>query len=326
MVWQGVPWMVAGGEHSAEVGRLLAHAATAGGEGIVGAADCRVTESPIPDGNIHITPGAVGALNQSGGGGQQSYLLRNVGDEVKAITPQGSSGSRYDLICVIVEDPQYPGQPDPPSIPNGPYLRTAVYEGVSSTTKRLSQVDANQSGVALARVHMPASTGTVTQGNITDLRELLIPRVVQIKKMLNVASGSLTLAADAVAPGGASWNVDVPEWAKFVQLEAQWSGLLAFDGGADGGTAQGNGRVVLGTITTSNSLWACNAVGPGRVTREQHMAAEELAVPSTLRGTTVALQARLSKTGGANMSVKCEAGTTVIVTATFYEKAGDGLG
>lgn len=326
MVWEGVPWMVAGGEHSAEVGRLLAHAATAGGEGIVGVADCRVTESAIPDGNIHITPGAVGVLNQFAGGGQQSYLLRNVGDEVEAVTPQGSSGSRYDLVCVIVEDPQYPGQPDPVSIVDGPYLRTVIYEDVPANTRRLAQVDANQSGYALARILMPASTGTVTQGNITDLRDLLIPRVVQYKRMLNVDSGTQTLGADAIRPTGAEWPIFVPDWARFVQLEASWSGLLAYDGGADGGTATGNGSVVLGSLVTASALWAANAVGPGRVTREQHMAADEIAVPLAMRGTSQDLEAHLSKTGGTGMTVKCEAGTTVVVTATFYEKAGDGLG
>src|SRR5512139_2547798 len=182
MSWEGVPWMIGGGaEHPEEVGRLLAYAAAGAGEGVVGPTDCKVVPSGVPDGNIHIQPGAVAVLNRFTGGGQQAYLVRNVGDEVKAMTPQGSSGVRYDLVCVIVEDPQYPGQPAPASIPDGPYARTVIYEDVPAATKSLAEVDPDQAGYALARVKFDASDGTVNAADITDLRELVAPRTKTVK-------------------------------------------------------------------------------------------------------------------------------------------------
>lgn len=326
MVWEGVPWMVAGGEHSAEVGRLLAFAATSAGEGVVGVADCRVVASAIPDGNVNINPGAIGVLNRFAGGASQSYLVRNVGAQVQAMTPQGSSGARYDLVCVIIEDPQYPGQPDPPSVTDGPYVRTAVYEDVPAGTVSLQEVDPGQSGYALARVKFDASDGTVNQADITDLRDLLNPRVAQFKRILNVAgAGVQAIGGDAIVPTGADWQIPVPKWATKVQLEAQWSGLFMSDTGAGNGVATGNGRVTLGALTTANALWRETAFGANNVTRASHMAADELVVPSAIRGTTQALQARLSKTGGAGLDPKADQGTTVVVTATFYEEAGTGL-
>lgn len=321
MSWEGVPWMVAGGFHSAEVGRLLAYAATGGGEGVVSPGDCKVTASAIPDGNIHIAPGGVGVLNRFPGGAAQAYLVRNVGDEVEALTPQGSSGVRYDLVAMIVEDPQYAGQPAPPSVPDGPYVRTAIYTNVPAGTTKLSEVDPDQTGYALARVKFDASDGTVSAADITDLRRVLAPRVKVEKKILNVGAGATTLGADAVIPPGAAWSIDIPEWATDVLLEANWSGLRATDTGADGGTASGNGRVTLGSIATANSLWSENAVGPGKTTRVGHMAADDKPVPSGLRGTSQTLEARMSKTAGSGMNVKSDSGSTVVVTATFYEKA-----
>lgn len=325
MVWEGVPWMVAGGNHSAEVGRVLAYAAINGGEGVISPGDCRVVASAIPDGNIHINTGAVACLNRFPGGSSQAYLVRNVGDEVKALTPQGSGGVRYDLVAIIVEDPQYPGQPAPVSVPNGPYVKTVIYQDVPVGTVSLAQVDPDQTGYALARVAFAASDGTITQGEITDLRELLNPRVVQYKRMVNVIAGTVNLAALAVSPPGASWNVKIPSWATKAQVEAQWSGIVMQDDGPDGGTAGGYAQVTLGALATASSTWNQNAVGPGSITRMAHGVADEIDVPAINRGTTVALAAKLSKTAGAGMTAKTDPGSTVTVTVTFYEEAGTGL-
>lgn len=325
MVWEGVPWMVAGGNHTAEVGRVLAYIAANSGEGIVSPGDCRVVASAIPDGNINIQPGAVACLNRFAGGSSQGYLVRNVGNEIKALTPQGSSGVRYDLVALVIEDPQYAGQPAPASVPNGPYVRTRVFENVGANVSTLAEVAPNQSGYALARVKFDASDGTVNQADITDLRQLVNPRTVQYKRMLNVTAGTTNLAALAVSPPGASWSIPIPPWATRVQLEAQWSGIVMSDDGADGGTAGGHGQVALGTIVTQNATWNQNAIGPGSLTRMAHMAADDLEVPAILRGTSQNLQAKLSKTTGAGMTAKTDPGSTVVVTATFYEQAGTGL-
>lgn len=321
MTWEGVPWFVDGGEHGPEVARTLAYAAMNGHEGVIGVDDCKVTASAIPDGNIHIAPGAIAALNRFGGGDGQGYILRNVGDEAKAMTPQGSSGERWDLVAAIVQDPQYAGQPAPPSVPDGPYVVTAVYEDVPSTTRTLAEVDPDQTGVALALVKFNASDGTVNDSEITDLRQMLLARSKTVTKMISLDGSPVNLGSSLqVFPTGASWTIDVPEWANRVSLSVTMSGVNCLDGGADGGTAQGKVQVELGTITTDQGRWQANAVGPGRQTTMTIQAAEgDLAVPEGIRGTSQTLRVRATHDGGSGMSVRERDGLTAIVNAIFEE-------
>lgn len=324
MTLEGVPWYVRGAVHSPEVARVLAYAASGGREGIIGTTDLKVKASNIPDGNIHIQPGAGVALNRFGGGASQAYVVRNVGDEVKAMTAQGSSGARYDLVALIVEDPDYAGQPDPADPEDGPFVRVAVYEGVSSTTKFLYEVDADQTGIALARVKFDASDGTVTQSDITDLRQMLFARSYSVTKMLTLTSGTDAIPTGAfdTFPVGAEWDVAIPEWANKVALWGIVMGVGMFDGGADGGTTGGLARIELGSINTDSGGYKENAVGPGKRTSVTFGAAEdELDVAVGLRGTTQTLSFAAYATYQDDMTVQAETGTTVIVTATFAEKA-----
>jgi hypothetical protein len=319
MAWEGVPWMVSGGNHSAEVGRLLAYAATGGEEGVIGPTDCKVVASAIPDGNIHIQPGAVACLNRFPGGASQSYMVRNVGDEVKALTPQGSAGIRYDLIAIVVEDPQYPGQPAPVSVPNGPYTKTKVYENVPANTTTLAQVAPNQTGYALARVKFDASDGTVNTADITDLRDLLIPRVQTVKKVLNAATTDSIPGSMDVAPPGASWAVYIPKWASKVQLEARWAGLKFTDTSSGAGYAGGYARVSLGTLESATTQWIADATASNKPVTQAVIVGDTLDVTEVLRGTTQNLQAKLHKSSGAGMTAQTTPYTTVVAEATFYQ-------
>jgi hypothetical protein len=321
MTWEGVPWMIGGGaEHSAEVGRLLAYAASGNKEGVVGPTDCKVVASGVPDGNIHIQPGAVSILNRFAGGGQQSYMARNVGDTVKAMTPQGSSGVRYDLVAVIVEDPQYPGQPAPADVQDGPYIKTKVYENVASTVKKLSEVAPNIAGYALARVKFDASDGTVSPVDITDLRSLVIPRTQVIKKIASPpGTNALPTAWGIASPPGASWSIDVPDWATRVILEAHWAGVQFVDGGTGAGSAGGYCRATLGTLVTDQVIWQADASGTSKPVTEAMMSASDLVVPSIMRGTSQTLRAEIDRTALASMTAQTTVATSVLVTATFYE-------
>lgn len=322
MAWEGVPFFVHNADHSAEVMRMVAYAAIGGNEGVCGPNDCKVTASAIPDGNIHIQPGGVGMLNRSGGAGAQGYVARNPDDEVEALDPQGSSGGRYDLIAVIVQDPQYPGQPAPPSVPNGPYTITKVYKNVAAATRTLAEVDPDQTGYALALVHFNASDGTVTNGEITDLRHLLFARSKTITKMVSITAGTVNMSAGALAvfPGGTSWPVEVPPWATKVQLSAVLSGISALDAGPDGGTATGTARVELGAIVTDTANWRVNATGPGKETTFTLQAAEDGLDCAGIAGQTVDLRVTAVKSGGAGLTIRQADGTTAVVTATFMEE------
>ena len=80
-----VPWFVGhpGAQHSAESARMLAYMASGGREGIVSAADMRVSALPVPGSAVVVQPGAVAVLNRAAG--QQTYIARVVEAENVAI-------------------------------------------------------------------------------------------------------------------------------------------------------------------------------------------------------------------------------------------------
>src|ERR1044072_3838769 len=231
MTLEGVPWMVNAAEHSAEVVRLMAYAATGAGEGVIGPLDCKVVASSIPNGQVHINSGGIVALNRFPGGGQQSYIIRNVGDEVVALDPQGSSGVRYDLVAVIVEDPEYAGQPAPADPATGPYVRTAVYKNVGPTASTLAEVDPDQPGYVLARVKFDASDGTVNPSDITDLREMVNPRSQSFTQTRqNTVIRTLTQTPQLFPPE-AEWDLDIPTWATSAVVKMFHTGIPIGAGG-----------------------------------------------------------------------------------------------
>lgn len=268
MALDPVPWMVTGGEHSAEVGRMLAYIACGGSEGVVATGDFKVRASDVPDGNIHVQPGAVAVLNRFPGGGQQAYVIRNASDTVVATSPQGSSGVRYDLVCVIVEDPEYPGQPDPVDIASGPYVRVVIYTDVAEGTRQLAEIDPDQSGYALALVKFDISDGTVTSADITDLRELLNPKssIATDYEALTYSDASCdAIALNDPVPVAGVIDIDIPTWCNRIQFTIVVTNLVLGDIDTASVTPAGVGGLTanLGALASSE---APLLVAPGNIT------------------------------------------------------------
>lgn len=334
MTWQGVPWAlgawtvngVSGTPQTpAEAARVVAYQALGGGEGPAAAGDCAVVPLDVPGGAVNIRPGTVGILNRFPGGSGQAYVARNVGSDQVNITATGSGGGRTDLIAVIIEDPQYAGQPTPADGATGPYVRTAVYEGVGANVTKLSDVDANQSGYALARVTLPASTGTVQASHITDLRSLPNPRTRQETKILNIGN-----QADVVEQAGAyerfpqqaGWTVRVPSWAVRVHLELYVSGIRVKNDADAAGDWKGKARAKLGSVVTDDVELNPTPPDANKTDTFTYMAAGDLPVPGAIRGTDQTLEAQAFKVSSSSgVTVSQGWGTTVVAKATFHEDA-----
>lgn len=177
MTWDSVPWFIGGGaQHSPEVARLLAYAATNGAEGVVSPGDLKVAPLDVPGASVRVLAGACLVPNRAAGGIAQTYVGRNPSQDVVAIGATGSGAGRSDLVVARVEDPFMAGEPwDDPADPiTGPYIFTRVISNVPAGTTRLQDVPghAGESGIALARIDVPANTGAITTGMIKDLRKL----------------------------------------------------------------------------------------------------------------------------------------------------------
>ena len=175
MALERVPYLVGGGfEHSAEVMRAALAAATSGAEGVLGAADFRVTPTAVPGTSVAVSPGNALLRNSYVGGGAQSYAVRAPSQTELPIQATGSAGARTDLVVARIDDPTYQGGAFDPATFEA--AKFEVIRGVPANTVSVAGLGLSYPAIALARVTLPASTGTVTAGMITDLREVALPR------------------------------------------------------------------------------------------------------------------------------------------------------
>lgn len=330
MAFERTPWLIGGGAtHTAEVARLLAHAGTGGAEGIVTPGDLKVKPLAVPGGMVSIAPGAVLVANKYPGGQQQTYVGRNTAQFDTPVTATGSSGGRTDLVVARVLDPQYEGSA-PPDPNEFDYMRTEVIEGVPSGTVSARELNLNYPAVALARIDLPASTGTVQASHITNVRVMAQPRKERHLFVFPLGSGdSARLGTESAAgqycPGSTGWSVRVPEWAQRVRMVAQWGGVLLK---RDGKSAYGRIWVRLGSTSDGSGFdsqrtsWDIPSNASGNV-REAWFSGGDQAVPSGLRGRSIPVGLRGYVKGADSAASKPELDSVSVVSldVEFYETA-----
>ena len=326
MSWDSVPWFVGGGaEHSPEVARLLAYAATGGAEGIVTPGDLKVSPYAVPGAGVRAAAGAALILNRAAGGTAQTYAARNPTVDTVEIAPTGSAGGRSDLIVAQIEDPHMAGETwDEPADPKvGPYIFTRVIPNVPAGTTRLRDLPgySGRSAVVLARIDLPASTGTVTAAMISDLRKVARPRqarAVGTVAPTSAGRGWMNPTTETLWPNRAL-SVDVPEWATKVVVTGSLVGVLQFFGNADL-----TGFLRLGAGTGSVSGVAFNFVLEADPTDKQRTTlvfTMEVAVPAAMRGTTQPLGLYAFRNGTAAGRYGTDGATRLVLDATFSEAA-----
>ncbi|QOP65147.1 minor tail protein [Arthrobacter phage Phives] len=331
MSWDSVPWFVGGGaEHSPEVARLLAYAAVGGAEGLVTPDDLKVTPLDVPGGGVKIAPGAALVRNRAAGGDLQTYVARNPTTDIVSIAATGSGSGRTDLIVAQIEDPYMPGEPwqEPTDPKVGPYVYTRVIPNVPAGTKRLQDVPgySGRSAITLARVTLPASTGTVTAGMITDLRKMARPRTE--RRMTTVFPAGARTAGNKLPTSGsyAPWPlttaqrpaVQVPEWATRIDIVVHMSGILFLKGGATVDTVAGT-RTVFGTTTPSENGILIQDVEDtdGRYT---FTTIGTHAIPASMRGTTQYIEAQAVRTVGVG-NWYADYQSSIVIDWQFSEEA-----
>ncbi len=314
-MWDSTPWFVGGGaEHSPEVARVMAFAASGGAEGIVTPEALRVRPLAVPGTSVRVAPGACLMVNRYAGGAYQTYVGRNPVQHEVPIDPTGSGGGRTDLIVARVVDPQYQGQP-PANPLTFDYMRTAVVKGVSSNVTSARDLNLSYPAIALAKVTLPANTGTVQASHITDLREVAMPRSYRRLFTHNLV-GSTVHALTTSSPSSqywpdfpeAIWEVEVPEWATHANIVATWGGVRVSRSAAQGVIWARIGRPGdwgEGNVRTQDQKFALDfSALPNEEMRETWSVADDVVVPSAMRGTRQPLRllgARLASGGPPRM-------------------------
>lgn len=323
MAWDSVPWFIGGGaQHSPEVARLLAYAATSGAEGIIEPGDLKVSALSVPGGAVNIAPGAALIRNRATGGDQQTYIGRNpVQDSVQIAATSGSK--RSDLIVAQIEDPFMAGEPwqDPADPAVGPYVFTRVIPNVPAGTTSLQGIPeySGRSAVVLARVDLPASTGTVTAAHIVDLRKLALPRSYREVQMEQVSiNQDLTSSSEVKYPNTEPY-FQVPTWATHAFVQFRLSGIAVVNGALEGWFRVGYGPLGGTATKYGESLYFDFNAPTGGVSREEVVVSAFIPIPEADRGAMRVL--RLYARKGGTGVLRTHNGTQAAIDIQFYERA-----
>jgi hypothetical protein len=313
--WDSVPWMVGGGaEHSAEVARMLAYVAFRGNEGIVGAGDLKVNALAVPGGAVRIAPGACSILCRSTGQLHQAYAGRNQAEHQRTIPATTASGPRSDLIIAQVKDPFLSGEPwpEPPDPKIGPYIDTVRVPNVPSTTRTLAQLGLGYSGIELARIDIPPSTGTIAQAMVVDLRKIANPRRERQLDLVYPAS-TISITSTSYQLLATSRQFAVPAWATYARVAVTSSGMRLNAANTYGHIRCeiGNGHAVS-ERTTYDENWTGNA------SRSTYLCGGELTVPASIRGTNQPIRLMGTREIGTGQ-LQVDGGTTIKVDVEWYE-------
>lgn len=312
MALETVPWFVGGGaEHSPDVARQIAYAATSGSAGVLGNLDFRVTELPVPGTKIRIAAGGAvipNAYLPEPDFGKQSYVCR-AGDVTDTpVTATGSTGGRSDLVVVRIDDPQFGGQtPTDPTV--GPYVRFEIIENVPAGLDNADNL--GFPAVALARLDIPASTGTIEQAHIVDLREVANPkRTRDIYNTQPTVTSPLSNSVYTAWTTQADRTLAVPSWATQVKIVGHMGGIVARTTDIIGFV-----RPKFGAVYGQETAFDLNANS-----RSALLIGDTLDIAPSVRGTNVVLSMEARRSSGTG-SLESDIYSTVVWDVEFLEKA-----
>lgn len=302
------PILTNGATHPAQQFRMLVRDLANGAEGITQGDDLKVIQRATPGGGVLVGDGS-GVIKGRDNTFQGHYAVCNIGSVDVPIAATGGS-PRSDMLIIRVEDPQY-GYSHDPAVDQ--LVFPQIISGVSSSA---TVIPDGRTGIPLARIDIPASTATITNAMITDLRKVANPRR-QRRMYTHSPSGdsaligsSTTYSYFSTEPGQ---NIDVPDWATTARIRIDVCPLRF-------STADffGNLRATLGASVTLQSTGLDDNQGAG-VRKIPAICADTQTVPSAYRGTTQLLRAQANGNSGNAGRINVTSSTTFVYDVEFEE-------
>lgn len=328
----GTAWSIDGAEHPASLLRLAAYAFTSGAEGVVSPEDLKVQQLGIAGTQVRMNAGAAEFVNRSSGAGKETYIVQAPGESRLDVAPNNSTTTtRYDLVCVRVEDPEFAlpagvaGPPDAASAVNWQYVRPFIRQNVPANTRRWSQIAESYSAYACALIAIPPQTGTITDEMILDLREVARPRVLPDVLRFSYAAGQ---SHDLISVPVQSWpnamagNIWIPEWASELQIEATLGGIAALEGPTSGFVRFRVGATGDSPIYSASTSYDSDIPSGSYVERIGIPFGDVVSIPAAKRGTTqpFAFEGWKNANAGAGRLV-ADQYSQLFLKLTFVERA-----
>jgi len=308
-----VPIATKGAEHSAQQFRMMIKDLARDNQGVTTGLDLKVSALATPGAGVQIGDGSAviaGKVSPV----QGYYNAYNIGTDTKSIAATGGTG-RSDMLVLRVEDPEYEGTRNPAVDP------IVFFEVIPNVSASATTVPAGYSAIPLARIDIPASTATITNAMIKDLRQVANPR-----RERTLYPYYYTGALTEISGTSTTWKthpnvtlatIPVPAWAAVAKIVFSVNGLRI-----DTGWTFGAFRFMLGTVEAAQEVLIDDNQGttPRRI---NVIMAETLDLTTTagaaMRGTNQTLKARM-RTAAANLGkIGVDTATTFIADVEFTE-------
>jgi hypothetical protein len=301
VTFYNAPWALDGATISSALARRAQYAAMSGGEGIINAADLKVTQLATPGNGLLISSGNAAITNRYQSDPNETYTVANPGTHEILSTemPTSQPTPKSYLVLITVGDPEFSqvGHPwmtsdvlDPEVAASYDYVRPWILEVAAGTTS-FDGLGLGYPALALARIDVPASTTTITNAMITDLRVMARPRAQEIL-LQNTALANNNLASTGAGvwvDWGPQWSIKIPKWATSAIVTGWIEGMYV--PGASGAYGQLRANIGAAGVTAQTTFDENNsAPSGGDLLRVGHNIGGRIAIPSAARGTTQTLK------------------------------------
>ncbi|WP_086732657.1 hypothetical protein [Streptomyces glaucescens] len=303
------PILTNGATHSAQQFRMLVRDLSNGSEGVTQGDDLKVTQRATPGGGVLVGDGSAvvrGRANVF----QGSYSACNIGAVDVPIAATGAGGGRSDMVVLRIEDPEYEGSINPAT------GEVAYFQVISNVSSSATTIPDSRTAIPLARIDIPASTSTITNAMITDLRKVANPRRSRYVATQSPASLSTAIGAStsySYFSTAAGWSVSIPDWATKAIVKVDVSPIRY-----DTGPFWGYLSATFGSsLTVQPTTLDDNQSGVRRIAG---IIADTLTIPASYRGTSQLLRVRAAAAAtGQTGRIYIDTGTTLAVDVQFEE-------
>lgn len=344
-----VPWVVHGSKHSARLFRRSLQLQVGAGSGVDRPGDLKVQALSVPGTGFRVAPGGgVAQSRDTSASSRESYgPILDAQLTVPSVPGTGSQAARRDLVILEITDPEmesnvYPKPSNAAGWQDGAnFARITVIPDVDSMVaaaerpvRSLDQLKtgkyANVTGITLAAINWPKSTGTITNAMIEDLRQVHSPRSsIEVRGFGIQGDNKESITYSGAYPNGQTWpsasvvdekfSIPIPDWATQFTIASKIAGVVDPSGAA----AEGWAWVQVGhtsspdRVVTEATQWkkpVSSADARGRIVAVN----ETRVIPAGLRGTTQVFFPRAARTSGTDAtSLRTDAGSSVEMVVVF---------
>lgn len=211
-------WAVNGSKFSAESARAETFKNTNGARGVTLPTDLKVSALPTPGAAVRVNPGGASLPAGYAAAPGQSYSVTVPTSVDVPVTATGSGGAAVKYLLLRLKDPQYEGTApaDPVNFDYSSFVWVTSLTGIAYPY------------VPLVKLTQPASTATITNAMLTDIRKLARARV---DREVTSSSNGVVSTITATGSVGEPWlnytvTHEVPEWANWVHIIVHVSGYV----------------------------------------------------------------------------------------------------